>query len=86
MSDYHQRRYALIEAIDLELSHLDPDHLRRVLQYCRTLAAEQKPLFDDSRKCVVCGRLLFKPQRGPWPKFCSNRCRQKHHRETTGRE
>ncbi len=79
---YFDRKLDLLDEIRAAAQDLDPAELRRVLKYIRTLSAEQKPLFDDSKKCLVCGNILYKPKRGPWPKFCSTKCKQKHYRDT----
>ena len=30
----------------------------------------------DGRLCENCGAALKKPLKGPWPRFCSDRCRK----------
>lgn len=82
MTDYYQRKHELQEAITLECGHLTLDQLRRVLRYVRTLSAEQPRLFDDTKKCPICGRVLIKPRRGPMPTYCSDKCRQKNYRRS----
>ena len=71
----------MIDKINQELVQLDPQQLDRVLSYVRTLRAEQPGLFDTTKKCIVCKRAVYKPKRGPWPKFCGPACRQKQYRQ-----
>lgn len=78
---YYDKKFELTDAIKLELGHLDPEQLKNVLKYCRQLASKQEPLFDSGKKCVMCPRRINKPRRGPMPRFCSNKCRQKAWRE-----
>ena len=80
MTDYAERKLDMKEAITLELAALELEQLHKVSKYIHTLQTEQKPLFTDDVKCLVCGRILIKPRRGPMPKFCGDKCRQRNHR------
>jgi len=65
-----------------ELDDLNQSQLEKVLNYIGTIKAEQPSLFFTDDKCRVCGTMLYKPARGPMPKFCSPAHRQKFYRLT----
>jgi len=80
MDDYADRKIEMQETIAAELAALELDQLHKVRDCLHKIQARQGTFIADDVKCPICNRILIKPRRGPMPKFCSDKCRQKNHR------
>ncbi len=74
MSDndkYYNAKFDTIDDIKAKLSKMDLGQLRKISHYCDTIKSEQSSFIDDTAKCKVCGKILFRPRRGRCPNIAA---------------